>query len=598
MKLLDALKVVNEASRRELLSSRTILACGFTPLALSTFLQAHLQLRRPGVRGELETGLYGDLSGTLARIAGRDVPLADVAVIVEWNDLDGRLSWRSTAQVGPDFVSDVAATGRASVERLLSLLERVAHVVPVALCGPTLPVPAVLPGGEAGASRVMLMLRGLCTELASRAALIPNVRVVDTDLLSNRSAASERADISAELATGFPYRRAHAAAVGELLAAALVPAPLKKGIITDLDNTLWQGIVGEIGVSAVSWDQHDGAHGFALYQRCLDAMAASGVLVAIASKNDPTVVSAALERDDLLLSRDAVFPVEVGWGVKSAAVARILEAWNVGADSVIFLDDSPLEIAEVQSRFPAIEGIVFDGSDVIGVTRTIARLRSACGKEVIRDEDRLRTQSLRSAAVMREAAVSVIDEDAFLSSVSASIQFELSHSAADDRALELINKTNQFNLNGKRYTPQEFTALLAQPDAFLLTVSYEDKFGPLGKIAALMGRRDGTTLKVDAWVMSCRAFSRRIEHATFRMLLEEFRPNEIEFDLTATDRNGPLQEYLAYLAPQAGQPVRVETTLHTDGPALYHTASIKRNGSADEGTTALADRATPGSGPR
>jgi len=522
------------------------------------------------------------------------MPLADVAVIVEWSDLDGRLSWRSTAQVGPDFTTDVAATCRAMIERLLSLLERVAHAVPVTLCGPTLPIPAVLPGGESGASRVMLQLRALAVELVSRAAQIPNLRVVDADLLGTRSPAAERADVGAELATGFPYRRAHAAVMGELLAAVLAPAPLKKGIITDLDNTLWQGIVGEIGVSAVSWDQHDGAHGFALYQRCLDAMAASGVLVAIASKNDPTVVSAALERDDLLLSRDAVFPVEVGWGVKSAAVARILEAWNVGADSVIFLDDSPLEIAEVQSRFPAIEGIVFDGSDLTGVTRTIARLRNACGKEVIRDEDRLRTQSLRSASVMREAAVSESDEEAFLSSISASIRFDLSYCATDDRALELINKTNQFNLNGKRFTPQEFAALLAQPDAFLLTVSYGDKFGPLGKIAALTGRQDGTTLKVGAWVMSCRAFSRRIEHATFQMLLEEFRPQEIEFDLIATDRNGPLRAYLAYLAPQAGQPVRLNTPPNTNGPALYHTTSIMRHGIADEGSSAIGNGAPPG----
>jgi FkbH-like protein len=595
MKLSDALKVVNEASRRESPPRRTILACGFTPLALSTFLQAHLQLRRPEVRVELETGLYGDLCGTLAQIASGDMPLADVAVIVEWSDLDARLSWRSTAQVGPDFTTDVAGTCRAMIERLLSLLERVAHAVPVVLCGPTLPIQAVLPGGEAGASRVMLQLRALAAELVSRAVQIPNCRVVDADLLGIKSPAAARADIVAELATGFPYHREHAAVVGELLAAALAPAPLKKGIITDLDNTLWQGIVGEIGVSAVSWDQHDGAHGFALYQRCLDAMAASGVLVAIASKNDPTVVSAALDRDDLLLSQDAVFPVEVGWGVKSAAVARILEAWNVGADSVIFLDDSPLEIAEVQSRFPGIEGIVFDGSDLIGVTRTIARLRNSCGKEVIRDEDRLRAQSLRSAAVMREAAVSESDEEAFLSSISASIQFDLSYSTTDGRALELINKTNQFTLNGVRFTPQEFAALLAQPHAFLLTVSYEDKFGPLGKIGALTGRQDGTTLKVSAWVMSCRAFSRRIEHATLRMLLEEFRPREIEFDLIPTDRNAPLQAYVSSLAPHAGQPVRLDTTLITNGPTLYHTTAITRHAIADEGSAAIGTEATPGS---
>jgi len=196
---------------------------------------------------------------------------------------------------------------------------------------------------------------------------------------------------------------------------------------------------------------------------------------------------------------------------------------------------------------------------------------------------------------MRDAAVSESDEEAFLSSISASIRFDLSYSATDDRALELINKTNQFNLNGKRFTPQEFVALLAQPDAFLLTVSYGDKFGPLGKIAALAGRRDRTTLKVGTWVMSCRAFSRRIEHATFQLLLEEFGPQEIEFDLIPTDRNGPLQEYLASLAPHAGQPVRLNTPLNHNGPTLYHTASIMRHGIADEGNAAIGNETTPGS---
>ena len=84
--------------------------------------------------------------------------------------------------------------------------------------------------------------------------------------------------------------------------------------------------------------------------------------------------------------------------------------------------------------------------------------------------------------------------------------------------LELVNKTNQFNLNGARYTQPDWQKLLSAPGAVLVAVSYEDKFGPLGTIAAIAGQADGKRLTIDSWVMSCRAFARRIEHQTLRTI--------------------------------------------------------------------------------
>ena len=170
---------------------------------------------------------------------------------------------------------------------------------------------------------------------------------------------SQRLDLKSDLAAGLPYSLAHADALAAALAQLLARETPKKGLITDLDDTLWNGIVGEVGPQGVNWDlaSHQQIHG--LYQKLLASFSEEGVLVAIASKNDPRVVEEALDREDMILKRRHVFPSEVHWKAKSGSVERILRTWNVGADSVVFVDDSPMELAEVAAAHPGIECILF-----------------------------------------------------------------------------------------------------------------------------------------------------------------------------------------------------------------------------------------------
>ena len=106
-----------------------------------------------------------------------------------------------------------------------------------------------------------------------------------------------------------------------------------------------------------------------------------------------------------------------------------------------------------------------------------------------------------------------------------------------------MNKTNQFNLNGKRYTETEWRQFLADPSAFVLTATYEDKYGALGKIAVLLGTIHGGNVQLRTWVMSCRAFSRRIEHQCLRFLFDELGAERISFEYTPTSRNGPMRDF-------------------------------------------------------
>ncbi len=198
------------------------------------------------------------------------------------------------------------------------------------------------------------------------------------------------------------------------------------------------------------------------------------------------------------------------------------------------------------------------------------RLRDLFGKEAISGEDSIRLDSLRRSAAFREAPDFSMDH--FLEQAQARITFSDARFPIDSRAYELVNKTNQFNLNGRRYGEAEWRERLERDDVFLLLVSYQDKYGPLGKIAVITGRKRERTLLVDAWVMSCRAFSRRIEHRCLQALFEKYEVDEIAFDFRATPKNGPFQEFLAELSNNLTEPWAPlsRETFAEKSPRLFH----------------------------
>src|SRR5262249_24533995 len=177
------------------------------------------------------------------------------------------------------------------------------------------------------------------------------------------SPSAGRYDLKSDLLSGFPYTLPHASAIAEVLARLLWNRAPKRGLITDLDDTLWAGILGEDGVDGISWHLDRNTHTHGLYQQFLASLAGAGVMIGVASKNDPAMVERAFDKRDLLLAKEDIFPLEIHWSRKSESVGRILSTWNVNADSVVFIDDSPMEVAEVQASFSDMECIVFPKSD-------------------------------------------------------------------------------------------------------------------------------------------------------------------------------------------------------------------------------------------
>ena len=579
MTITEALKITQTAPR-DARPFAVTLACGFTPLHLQTFLTAHLQQALPDRKVVTATGLYGDLAGTLEGVSGEQLP-DGLVVAMEWADLDPRLDYRSAGGWGLNAANDVVDSARTMLERIAAALERIPPGMRIAMSLPTLPPPPLFhtPAWQAS-SQEMQLLAGLL-RIAAALAQSGRIAIVSQQRLAEESPVAARLDLKSDLYTGLPYSVQHADKLAAQLARVLVPPAPKKGIISDLDDTLWSGIVGEVGPDAVAWDLAGHAHLHGLYQKLLASLAESGTLIAVASKNDPAIVHKTFERSDLLLRPAQVFPVEVHWNAKSGSVARILDAWNIAADSVIFVDDSPMELAEVAAAHPGIECVLFPKDDYSACLAMLRHLRDRCGKEQVSADDAIRLDSIRRSAAFHEQASDGATPESFLQQLGAIVTFDFG--AGDQpRVLELVNKTNQFNLNGRRYTDADWRKALARSGAICVAVSYEDRFGPLGTIAVVVGRESEGILEVETWVMSCRAFARRIEHQTLKALFETMRATEIVFDFTPTAKNGPLREFFGGLRGEEPQAEFCLTRAQFEQkcPALYHEVREMRRAEA------------------
>jgi FkbH-like protein len=545
VKLSEALSVIQKAPA----AARpfpVLLACGFTPLHLENYLAAHLQGVLPDRKVRIATGLYDDLAGTLEQFDPAGAEAA--AVVIEWSDLDPRLGYRKLGGWGQRVAANVLETTEATLARLEAAILRIPVSVKVALVLPSLPLTPAFHTSGWQASGAEIELRGLIAGFARRLISHPSVLLLNEQRLNERSRADERYDLRADLHAGFPYTLKHADALGAALAALIASPQPKKGLITDLDDTLWLGLVGEEGHDGVAWDLASHAQLHGLYQQMLHALADQGVLIAIASKNSSEVVERALARPDLMLAREKVFPIEVHWDAKSGSVERILKTWNIGADSVVFVDDNRMELEEVRSAFPDLECILFPKADYAFGLAMLHRLRDLFGKPRLAEEDAYRLATLKQNRQVVESARNGDLAEHFLSTAEAVMGMEFSPPATDRRVVELVNKTNQFNLNGVRYSEAEWQQKLQNPDRFVLAVTYQDKFGPLGKIAVLAGEQSAGRIRIDTWVMSCRAFSRRIEYQSLARLFQRFEAQDITFDFTLTPKNGPIREFLSALS--------------------------------------------------
>lgn len=294
----------------------------------------------------------------------------------------------------------------------------------------------------------------------------------------------------------------------------------RKCLVLDLDNTLWGGVIGDDGLAGINLGQGDAiGEAFVAFQLYAKALAERGVILAVCSKNEDANAREPFEKHaEMVLRLDDISCFVANWEDKAANLRRIAQELNIGLDSLVFVDDNPAERALVRQLLPqvATPEIPSDPADYV---RAVAQHRYF---EVVSvsNEDFQRTEMYRANAQRRQIASDVGDLDEFLRSLDMRAWVGAVGDLELDRTVQLIGKSNQFNLTTRRHSAGDIQAMLANPDWETRVVRLVDRFGDNGLISVLLARADGDTLAIDTWLMSCRVLKRGVEQMLLNHIAE------------------------------------------------------------------------------
>jgi FkbH-like protein len=301
----------------------------------------------------------------------------------------------------------------------------------------------------------------------------------------------------------------YAHSVASLISAQLGKA--KKCLVLDLDNTLWGGIIGDDGVSGIRIGQgNPEGEAFLEFQQYALALRRRGVILAVCSKNDQRVAQEAFTKhSEMAIKLEDISCFVANWNDKAANLRHIAEQLNIGLDSMVFVDDNPAERAIVRQLLPEV-AVPEIGADPADYIRAIKRHRYFQTLSLA-NEDLQRTEFYRANAERASLQSSAGDLKQFLQSLNMTGRFEPINPMSLERATQLVNKSNQFNLTTRRYSAAEILARTADPLWVTCTMSLIDQFGDNGLISVLMAQEVGDALAIDTWLMSCRVLKRGVE---------------------------------------------------------------------------------------
>ncbi len=439
---------------------------------------------------------------------------SEVILLLPW-DLAPECDWRTGFPENADLEA-VIGSAAAMVEVLSQRKAATYLYLPAAL-------PPVFLGSRQRA-RFAAALLGKAMDLGAR--------ILPADLF----------DLGAYLSTGRPISGAKLDVAATAIVDCLKPSSLApaKVLVTDLDNVLWSGVIAEDGVDGIEAGPSGRGYRHYVYQSFLLSRQRAGVILAGVSRNSPADAVLPFERGLLLLGKDDFVDIRAGYRAKSVEVAEIARSLNLSLESFVFVDDNPVEIAEVTAALPTVRCLQFPAAEA-DLPGFLDRLADQFDIAEVTAEDRARTRFYKSrAATLSDRPSGGGDTTAFLRSLGMRLTVVERGKGDWTRAIQLINKTNQFNLNGRRWPEVEVEAVTASGGT-LYAGSLEDRSGSHGEIVACLVNFAGC---VQAFVMSCRVFERKVEHAFLAWLLAR-QGRELRLSYEPTARNQPFTDFIS-----------------------------------------------------
>jgi FkbH-like protein len=352
----------------------------------------------------------------------------------------------------------------------------------------------------------------LNTRLAAVAKTRPNLVVIDLEILFRRYGEDTL------ISTAFWYvgRIRYTAKMFELLGQTIMRAldahaqKSRKVLVLDLDNTLWGGVVGEVGALGIILGEEGTGRCFRDFQRALKAIRRTGVLLVVLSKNNFSDVEEVFDLNPMMiLKREDFVLIRANWQSKAENIVAIADALNLGIDSLVFIDDSPVEREEVIRFLPEVAVPIFPKRPEEMVNwfyRDVVPLYF--GKYAITTEDATKTEQYSANEARRQMAEG-FDLDSYLAELGIECAISVDVENQLVRAAQMTQKTNQFNLTTRRYNVTEIARFLNSEEHAVLMLDYRDRFGDEGSVAlAIVDLAEG---RIDTLLTSCRVIGRRIE---------------------------------------------------------------------------------------
>jgi FkbH-like protein len=321
----------------------------------------------------------------------------------------------------------------------------------------------------------------------------------------------------------------------------------KKCLILDLDNTLWGGVVGEVGLEGIELSDYKEGARYKDFQKKLKEIKDLGIILAVVSKNNfNDAIKVIKGHNHMVLKEEDFVALKINWDLKSKNISLLSEELNIGFDSIVFIDDNPVERESVKAELPEVVVPDFPEDTSRLSDFAVELYYNYFYTLSTTDEDTAKTEIYRQNAMRREAQKSSTSYEDFLKSLETKIEIRRMSEENIQRAAQLTQKTNQFNLTTRRYSEQELLDLINKKDFSGFVVYVSDKFGDNGMVSVVITRhKSNSEVEMDTFLLSCRVMGRFIEDQIISYVEELYKELGYKKFITyykPTEKNAPVNE--------------------------------------------------------
>ena len=345
----------------------------------------------------------------------------------------------------------------------------------------------------------------------------------------------------------------------------------KRAAIFDLDNTLWGGVIGDDGVDGIAIGQGSAdGESFLEIQRLALELKRRGVALAVCSKNDDAVAREPFKsHPDMLLQESDITVFQAGWEDKATAIKAIADKLRLGLESLAFIDDNPAERARVRQEHPYISVPELSGHPATYPATITAS--GAFEHGTLNDDDLRRSASYATDAKRAEIREKIGNYDDYLRSLKMVMQIKPFDDVGIQRIVQLVSKSNQFNVTTRRHTEETIRGMMDDPNYLCWQVRLEDAFSEHGMIALLIVKK-GPTWTIDTWIQSCRVLERGVEASLMNTLVEQAKVegvSRLEGLYLPTPKNGIVKDLYSRLGMRFARAQKGGGQLFVLDPAAF-----------------------------